>query len=703
MTVSRRSPLSVRRPRLVLTAWLVVLVGGLSAGPGLFDRLSSEVGSIDGSESSAAADRLWTASPSGEELYAVVDGRAAGDPVLRSSVTDVTASLRGLPGVRSVDDPWSTGAPEMVATDGGAVAIAVELAPSGVPPGTVDEVERQLRAIDAPRVLVGGGLLQDDEMDAQAAEDLARAELLSMPVVLVLLLVIFGGVLAAGLPIVVAFVSVAGTLLALLGVSRVVDVSVYSVNIVTMLGLGLAVDYALLLVSRFREERAVHPDVRGAVERSLATAGRTVAFSGLTVAVSLAALLVFEDDFLRSMGFAGMAVVLLDLVAALTLVPALLVLVGHRIRVARPQRDSGRFAALARRVRPCAGLVAIAVAGVLLLAGAPFLGARYADPGASSLPAGSESRRLAELVSARFAAGTDVDPLTVVAQGAVDERRLAAYVNDLRGLDGVRRVEVRQGVRGLTVVDVHPEGESQGPVALRLVREVRELPAPAAVQVTGDAAALADYSASIADRLPWALALLMVTMFVLLFAFTGSVVLPAKALLMNTLSLGASFGALVWVFQDGHLGGLVGTQALGSLSTTTPVLVFAIAFGLSMDYEIFLLSRIQEAYRETGSNDLAVELGLQRSGRVVTSAALLVVVVFLGFVAGGFSPVKQVGLGLVLAVAVDATLVRMLLVPATMQLLGRWNWWAPAPLARLHRRFGLQEERTAVRPSVVPA
>jgi len=349
--------------------------------------------------------------------------------------------------------------------------------------------------------------------------------------------------------------------------------------------------------------------------------------------------------------------------------------------------------ARAVRRRPVAVL---GVAGTLLvLAAAPFLDARFADPDARSLPRSSESRQLTAAIESRFDLPGDVDPVTVVARGAVAPERLAAYTAALGRLDGVRSVAVREGVPGLTVVDVTPVGESQGDVAKRLVRAVRELPAPAPVEVTGDAARLVDYMEALRDRAPWAAALLFVATFVLLFLFTGSVVLPLKAILMNLLSLGASFGALVWVFQEGHLGGLVGTEALGALSITTPVLVFAIAFGLSMDYEVFLLGRIAESHRRTGDNDRAVEHGLRRTGGIITAAAALMAVVYGAFVAGGFSPVKQVGLGLVLAVLVDATVVRMLVVPAAMTLMGRANWWAPEPLRRLHRRIGLTEAPAA--------
>ena len=700
MFLSRLATACSRHALLVIVVWVGVVVAGVASAPVLFDRLTSEAGVVEGSESDRAHSALREARPRGAEIYAVADGRAATDPALRASVLRVAAAVGRQPGVAAVDTPWRDGdpapAPQAVSRDGRAVALAVRFEPTPAGWDAVEPVAEMLRTIDAPRVLVGGGELLDVEMDDQAAADLARAELISTPVILVLLLVVFGGIVAAGLPLIVTLVGVGATLALLAAASLLTDVSVYAVNIVTMLGLGLAVDYALLLVSRFREERAENPEIAGAVARTFATAGLTVAFSGLTVAASLAALLAFPDDFLRSMGVAGLGVVLLDMAAAVTLLPALLGVVGHRIRPRRRAASEGRaFAAVARAVRRRPVAVLGVTGALLLLAALPFLDARFADPDERSMPRSSESRQLTSTVESRFDVPDDVDPVTVVARGAVPPERLAAYTDALRRLDGVRSVSVREGVPGLTVVDVTPVGESQGDVAKRLVTAVRGLPAPAPVEVTGDAASLVDYEQALRDRAPWAAALLFAATFVLLFLFTGSVVLPVKAILMNLLSLGASFGALVWVFQEGHLGRLVGTDALGALSITTPVLVFAIAFGLSMDYEVFLLGRIAESHRRTGDNDRAVEQGLRRTGGIITAAAALMAVVYGAFVAGGFSPVKQVGLGLVFAVLVDATLVRMLVVPAFMTAMGRANWWAPAPLRRLHRRIGLAEAAEA--------
>jgi RND superfamily putative drug exporter len=702
----RLARFSLGHRRLVAAAWAVLFVVGIAIGSGVFDRLDPDVGDVEGTESALAQARLHALDPGGESIAALADGVDPHDPRVAAGIRATAERLRAIPDVAQVADPV-TGPPELLARDGRAALVAVEFA-DGLDGDRFDRAleaaEAELRRLDAPHVLVGGGPLQDQEFEDQVASDLARAELLSMPVVLVLLLVVFGGIVAAGLPVLIALTGVAGTLLALFGISAVTDVSVYSVNVVTMLGLGLAVDYALLLVSRFREERAIR-DLPAAVEEAVATAGRTVVFSGLTVAASLAGLLVFADPFLRSMAYGGGAVVLIDMLAAVTLLPALLGLWGARVRPRARNAGArgGLFAAISRLVQRRAVLIVVVVAVPLAVAATPFLHAHYQQPDARFLPAGAESRRLYETLEARFDPAVWVEPVVMVAEAGTDPAglaRVAAFGDRVAGLDGVRAVgEPRPLAEGVTVVEVLPQGGGTDPAASRLVAEIRALPAPFPVQVTGDAAELADYQATIAERLPLAAGLVVLATFVLLFLFTGSVVVPVKAIVMNVLSLGASFGALVWVFQEGHLAWLLGAEGTGALDPTVPVLTFAITFGLSMDYEVFLLSRIKEAWDETGDNDLAVALGLQRTGRIVTSAAALLVIVFAGFMAAGMLTIKQIGLGTVLAVLLDATVVRMLLVPATMKLMGRWNWWAPAPLRRLHRRVGLGEQ-AASRPRV---
>jgi putative drug exporter of the RND superfamily len=720
-----------RRRLPVALAWVVVLAVGFGFGSEVFGRLGSGSGLRDDSESVVAADLLGRLGGGATEMTAVVDGRDAAEPAFRAEISRAAADLKAVPGVLRVIAPWQRqpasegpagaaagggeppegsgepqgGAPvdQLVARDGRAVRLRVEVK-QGLDERAHDDavrrIEARLRAIDAPRVLVGGEGSANQEFQDQAQKDLERGERLALPVMLLLLLVVFRGITAAVTPLLVAVVSIAGALLILLGISEVTDISVYSVNVITMLGLGLSVDYSLLVISRFREERAAGQELPAAIERTLATAGRTVTFSGLTVAAAMCGLLVFAEPFLRSLAWGGIGVVLVAMVAAVTLVPALLGLWGRRIRPGRAAggSDHGLFYRLSRVVQRAAPTIVVVVAVLLVLLAVPFRHARLENSGLEALPRSSESRQLFDAVDQRFEGG-GTDPIVLLVETDPRSPLLAPYLRRIATLPGVHSVRPRQGIPPVvTVVDVVPTGSSQGPVATRLVERIRALERPFPVGVTGPAAFLVDYRDSLLARLPWAFGLIGLVTFVLLFLMTGSVVVPVKAIVMNVLSLGASFGALVWVFQEGHLSGPLAFDPPGMVDITVPVLIFVFAFGLSMDYEVFLLSRIKEAWDQTGDNDRAVALGLQRTGRIVTSAAMLIVVVFLGFAAGELLTIKEIGIGMAIAVILDATVVRMLLVPATMKLVGRWNWWAPPAMRRLHQRFGLLEEVPAASP-----
>lgn len=463
------------------------------------------------------------------------------------------------------------------------------------------------------------------------------------------------------------------------------------------------------------------------MHRTVDAAGRTVLFSGLTVAVSLTGLLVFPSVFLRSMGLAVAAVVVVDMLAAVTLLPALLTRFGGRIRPAkaRSEDEEGRFfARLARLAQRRRIAVLATVVPALLLLALPVTGMRIAIGDARQLPADTEARQLYDTVDAHFPKGTGVSPVVVVLKPGTD----TATADRIRAL--VPRSETRELPGGESVVELQPTGSVDGTAATDLVERVREVRGDEPVEVTGVAARLVDFRAMLAVRAPWAALTVLTGIFVLLFAFTGSVLLPLRTIATTLLSLGAALGVVVWVFQDGHGAGLLGGEGLGALSLTAPPLIVSIAFGLAMDYEIFILARMREsrsanarrtpaasgpssggapagrrgtggdlptgstASRRTGDDQEAVVTGLRRSGRVVTCAALLLAIVFGAFMTGGFSPILQIGLGLTLAVLIDATVVRMLLVPATMALLGRHAWWAPKPLRRLHDRFGLREAAT---------
>jgi RND superfamily putative drug exporter len=378
-------------------------------------------------------------------------------------------------------------------------------------------------------------------------------------------------------------------------------------------------------------------------------------------------------------------------------VPALLSVFGAKITWSPSQTvEDGFFGRLARKVQRRPVIAAAGVTVILLLAGAPFLSANYGMGDPRVLPTSVESRQVADTLTASFQ-GEQAEPVQVIGRVADSDPRVTAYVDHLRTLPGVAAVELETGLRGgVTAIDVIPSGRSQDSTAQDLVRTLRADRPTYQSYVSGQAAFLLDFKHLISQRLPWAAGLIALTTFILLFLMTGSVLIPIKALVMNTLSLAATFGALIWVFQQGHLSGLLNFDAFGAIEIWVPIVVFAFAFGLSMDYEIFLLSRIKERYDETGNNDEAVATGLQRSGRIITSAALLVTIVFLGFAAGKHLGIKEMGLALAVAVVVDATLIRCVLVPATMTLLGDANWWAPKPLRAFHARFGLHEAPTVI-------
>ncbi|MDT7841432.1 MMPL family transporter [Streptomyces justiciae] len=683
---------ATRRPLTVIALWVLFLLLGFGLGTGVFGRLSDNVPEVPGTESEAAAEYLDRVDPSGDSITAVVEGTAVTDPALRTQVEKAVADVRKIAGVAAVPDPYAT--PGLTAEDGRALLVPVALKgglDDDAEERAVNDVADRIKQIDAPEVHVSGGPLLGLQIGEKAQEDVRNAELISLPVVLALLLVVFGGLRSAALPLVIAVSGIAGAFLALFLFSSVTDISVYAIQVTTMLGLGLAVDYALLMLVRFREERRTTEDVVEAVHRTVAAAGRTVLFSGLTVAVSLTGLLVFPSVFLRSMGLAVAAVVVVDMLAAVTLLPALLTRFGRKIPPAkdRPESEEGRvFARLARfSARNRIAVLAVIVPALLVLA-LPVTGMRINLGDAQQLPSSTEARQLYDTVDAHFPPGTGVSPITVVLKPGTD----AGTADRIRALSP--RAESRDLPGGTTVVELPPTGSVDGDAATGLVKQVRELRGDAPVEVTGPAARLVDFRAMLADRAPWAALTVLAGIFVLLFAFTGSVLIPLRTIATTLLSLGAALGAVVWVFQDGHLAGLLGAEGLGSLSLTAPPLIIAIAFGLAMDYELFILARMREARRVSGDDQEAVVTGLRRSGRVVTCAALLLAVVFGAFMTGGFSPILQIGLGLTLAVLIDATVVRMLLVPATMALLGRRAWWAPKPLRRVHDRFGLREEGT---------
>ena len=696
-----------RRRWLVLAAAMAFLAVAVAWGTGVFGRLTSGGFEDPGSESARAA--AVAAADLGRDdadvvvLYRSAD-RTVDDPAYRQAVTGTLEALPSDAVARTVS--WfGTGAPGLVSADRHATYAVLTL--RGDEQQRTDALERIEDRLAAPglQTEVGGATTVGRDISEQVSKDIARAETLSMPVLLVLLVLVFGTVVAASLPLVIGVVAILGAFTALHVLSLVTEVSVFSVNVVTILGLGLAIDYGLFVVGRYREELARGLDTEAAIVATMATAGRTVAVSGLTVAASLAGLLIFPQVFLRSMGAGGIAAVLVAVAAALTVLPALLAVLGPRVealpvrrRRARLHADSGAFARLARSVMRRPVLYAVGVVAVLLVVGLPFLRVTFGGIDARALPAGTGSRQVAETLERDFPANATSPIRAVVTVPAGAPAGLPAWLDAARTVPGITSATVVGERDGTAEVDLGFAGDPMSAGARAVVDRVRALPPPpgGTVLVGGETAVLSDLLGSLGRLLPYmALIVAGATVLLLLLAF-GSVVLPVKALLMNVLSLTASFGAIVWIFQDGHLSGLLDFTPTGTLEATQPILVLAIVFGLSMDYEVFLMSRIREHYLRTGDNTAAVAAGLQRTGAMITTAALLLVVVIGAFSLSGITFIKLIGVAMAIAIVVDATVVRALLVPASMRLLGRWNWWAPAPLRRLHDRIGFGESDPAI-------
>jgi trehalose monomycolate/heme transporter len=578
-----------------------------------------------------------------------------------------------------------------------------------------DAIQNRL-AVPGLTVQAGGQIPTEAATNHEVNSDIGRAEAFSLPVMLILLLLIFGSLASASLPIVIGVTGIIGSFAALRLLTLATPVSIYSINITTILGLGLAIDYGLFIVSRFREELHRQPTVEDALARTVATAGRTVAVSGVTVAMALASLLLFPEVFLRSMGYGGVLTVLVDMLAALTLLPALLAVLGPRVNALRVRRsvqreratDSGAWYRLAHSVmrRPVAYAAVIVVA--LLALGTPFLHVSWGGTDARDLPAGAQVRQVAQALAADFPGNGDapIESLVrfggAVAASPARQAALTGYVQSLGRVPGVTGAHLT-GIRGdVARVDLSYQPDPLSAQARQIVARVRAVPAPAGAQayVGGQTAQLVDELSGLSATVPWMAVVMAAATFVLLFLAFGSVVLPIKAIAMNLLSLAATFGVVVWIFQEGHLSGLLKFTPTGTIEPTMPILMLAIIFGLSMDYEVFLLSRIRERYDVTGDNAEAIAGGLQRTGGIITSAALLLLIVIGSFSASGITFIKLLGVGMIVALIVDASIVRVMLVPATMRLLGRANWWAPRPLRRLYARYGIREAPDEPDPGV---
>ncbi len=640
---------------------------------------------------------------------------AVTDAAYRQAVTDALAPLRADVRVTGVRTHYDTPQPALLSRDGHGMLAFVGLKyPRSVAEAYFAELRSLVRS-DSLTILATGGLPINRDFDLTLDRDLQRAEFVSLPVALILMLIVFGTVVGALVPLGVGLLAIVGGLGGVFLLTRFTDVSTYALNIVTLIGLGTSIDYSLFLVARFREELASGASREDALARSLATAGRAVVFSGLTVAIGLSGLLFFEGTFLASLGLAGAIVVAMAVIYALTFLPALLALLGPRVnawrlpflRRAQPDAKNGLWHSIATAVMRRPLLVLVPTVAFVLAAGSPFLQIRLANADTTALPPQSEARRGYDMLVRDFPGQeqaafpvvvyfADGDPLRSGRDGDVFalSRQIAALPDVLRvetPFDEARRV-VPEAVTGqhIVVIRVITARPAASDAARDLVRAIRALPDPPGGEVllSGQTAFDLDTIDFIATHAIRAIAFIVVLTYVALFLLLGSIVLPLKAVLVNLLSISASFGAMVWVFVQGHFSELMNFTPQ-SLDPSVPVILFCIVFGLSMDYEVLLLSRIQEEYRRTKDNTHAVAEGLERSGRLITAAAAIMVAVFTGFALADVVIIKSIGLGMAVAVALDATLVRALIVPAAMRLLGDLNWWSPAPLTRFHRRLSV--------------
>jgi RND superfamily putative drug exporter len=723
-----------RRWWVIIGALVAVPLMGLYGG-GVQKRLSNGGFEDPGAESAKAAAAIQHDFPaSGQTDFVVVVGAKNGtvdDPSVAAEGERLTKQLSSEPGVLTATSYWSLGRVAQLASTNKHYALIVASFAGGeeqrlakatalTPKFTIDQ--------DNTKSLVTGRYAIEHQLAEQAQKDLERADTITAPLTFIALVAVFGGIVAALLPLGVAIIAVLGTFVALSVLSGFTDVSVFALNITTALGLGLSIDYSLFVVSRYREELQEGCSTPVAVGRAMQTAGRTVAFSAGTVAISLATLALFPIPYLRAFAYAGFLVVAFAAIGSIFVLPAILAALGPRVEKGRVYKakersdEEGFWYRQASRVMRHPAIYAIGVTTFLLLLAIPFFSFKPGQSddriGPKTLPARAATDIIRQNFDSREASALtvripSVDPASPQGKTELDRfsRALAVIPGVARidtvngeylvGKDGTvaalptlpsltKRFEPAPGASG-TYVSVVPTIEPPSAAGEQLVHHIRDTAAPFSFQVAGSSAQLVDTKAALFHRLPYAIILIALLTFVLLFMMTGSLLVPLKALGLNVLSLTATFGATVWLFQEGHFANTLHFTATGQLDVSTPILMFCIAFGLSMDYEVFLLSRIKEEYDLERDNERAVAIGLQKTGRIVTAAALLLTVVFLGVATSDVTLVKAMGIGMTIAVLVDAFLIRATLVPAFMRLAGRANWWAPTWLRRWHLRYGIWE------------
>jgi uncharacterized membrane protein YdfJ with MMPL/SSD domain len=687
------------RRRVLLAGLLGIVVAGVF-GLGVAKRLSPYGATDPATQSVQAMDRYQAAT--GRQIdpgvVALVKTGGVHSASAEHRVRQVEAQLRAGRDVAAVSSYYDNHDPAMVSRDGRSTYVVAYFKPKSDLRIQNDAKRLESRFARQHDVELGGGAIADEQVNTQVGNDLARAELFAFPIIFLLSLLFFRSLVASLLPPFLGVLAILVTFFTLRIVSSFTDLSVFAQSIVTGLGLGLAIDYSLFTVSRYREEAARSGFGVEALRRTFATSGRTILFSALTVAAALASLTIFPQNFLFSMGLAGALVALAAAMLALTVLPAMLALLGARVNALAPswlQRAADRDAraagagfwyGVARFVIARPGRIALATAAGLIVLGVPFASIKFLPANASMLPTSASAYRVDAALLSGFPPGR-ASPLEVVAGAPAGSRQVTALAARIRALPHVSAVAPAQPAgRKLSLIEVAPSTPTYGAASRQLVNDVRSLRTPFYLGVAGDTAGYVDLEHSLGTHLPFVLALIVASTLVVLFLMTGSLVLGIKAVLMNALSLSAVFGILVLIFQHGHLQGLLSYRSTGALDATQPILLFAVAFGLATDYGVFLISRIKEAHDSGMPDKQAIAIGLERTGRIVTAAALLFSVAIGAFVTSHLVFIKELGLGIALAVLIDAFVIRGLLVPSLMALLGKWNWWAPAFLHRLYAR-----------------
>ncbi len=685
----------VRRRKAVLALFFVILIVAGASSALLIPRLSSG-GYNDPASQSAKADAYLTTTFHVKDpaLALVVDSKTAvTDATTVADAAALEKAISNEAGVTKVLSYWSAGgAPALKSVDGKAGYLFVYTA-NNDPGGSTDLAKLIQKKYDGAykslRVYVGGFSTISYAISSKISKDLAVAESISIPLTFLLLLFIFGGLIASAMPLVVGLSAILGTFLILYLISLATGVSIFALNLTTGMGLGLGIDYSLLIVNRFREELHSGKSVEDSIARTVATAGRTVFFSGLTVLVTISSLMFFPLMFLKSFGYAGIGVVFTAVFGALIPLPAILAMLGTRIdkfvvrKSAITPKEDGRWAQTARFVMKRPVAVVVFVLMILAILATPIKNIVFSEVDSRVLPANNQAAIASAISIARFD-GQSANPIEIIIPGgAAHQDQLATYSADVAKVRNIVAVSAPQVVGNDVRISATFSISSRTTQAETMINAVRAIPAPFKTLVGGTAADYTDTQAGISRTVPWALGWIALSVLLLLFMYTGSIILPVKAVVLNILSLGATIGALSWIFIEGHMRWLVGSfTKTGTIDTSMVILTCIVVFGLSMDYEVFLLSRIKEEHDAGRSNIDAVATGLQRSARIITSAAVLLAVVFAVFLTSGVTNIKTLGFGVAFAILLDSTLVRALLVPALMRLFGERNWWAPKALQR---------------------